>query len=84
MDTDAPERWLDASERGPTPRISRLGSTGPLVHPRIRPLRKGVIEVYTRGLFARRPITFVYFDGRPITFVYLDGRPIAFVYPPKT
>ena len=31
--------------------------------------------VYTRDLFARRPITFVYFDGRPITFAYsLDIR----------
>ena len=32
---------------------------------------------YTRGLFPRRPITFVYFDGRPIIFVYFDGRPIT-------
>ena len=37
-------------------------------------------QVYTRDLFARRPITFVYFDGSPITFVYFDGRPITFVY----
>ena len=38
------------------------------------------IHVHTRGLFARRPIIFVCFDGRPITFVCFDGRPITFVH----
>ena len=48
--------------------------TTPQDHPLIRRIRSSTQEARNRGvrggLFARRPITFMYFDGRPITFVY--------------